>query len=159
MQGVSICIKQEVCPRCKCLYKVCKLSACRVQACACKTRPCMQGTSLQVTSTHAKHKCVQGGSGVLCPQLGQQCHLRAPIGAQGWGHLQHLKQCGVRWKEAKGHPRLPAAGSGEGAGALSEEGGFLYFDDNFPVFGAVRFLVSSSPSVELLHVVDTAIVF
>lgn len=119
----------------------------------------MQGMCLQVTSACAKHEWVQRGSGALCPQPERRCHRRGPTGAQGWGHMQHLGQRGARGEEGKGHPRLPAAGSGEGAGALSAEGGFLYFDDNFLAFGAVRFLVSSSPSTELLRVVDTAIVF
>jgi len=167
MQGVSV-QGVSACTRCECRHKaggVCRGCALMrgvqglcVQVCACKAEACVQGVRLQATRARAKRELGAEGLRVLSSAGTAMPPPWTHWGA-GWGQMQHPGQQGVRGDEGKGHPRLPATRSREGAGALSVEGGLLYFDDNFPVFGAVRFLVSSPPSAELLHVFDTAIVF
>ncbi|XP_025926450.1 uncharacterized protein LOC112968421 [Apteryx rowi] len=79
----------------------------------------------------------------------------------GGGAHQWVTQ-GARGPFPRGGEGASTGSLGQGARKalmLSGKGGFLYFDDNFPVFAAVSFLVSSSPSPELLRVVDTTIVF
>lgn len=69
---------------------------------------------------------------------------------------------GTTWgarEGGEGAPRAPCSREWGRHWSTVREEGFHYFDDNFPVFGAVRILVSSSPSTELFHVVDTTIVF
>lgn len=101
----------------------------------------------------------EGFRGAVSP-AGMATPLQGTLWDAGVGaHAAPGAAVGCKGRRGRGTPGLPVARSREGTRALSVEGEFLYFDDNFPAFGAVRFLVSSSPSAELLHVVDTAIVF
>lgn len=100
-------------------------------------------------NTHAKHKRVQKGSGVLCPQPGWQCHCRDSLGQKDGGNT------GYKGRRGRG-TLYPGAGRLQ---SIDSGGRIPDFEADSWVFGAVRFLVSSSPSAELHHVVDTTIVF
>lgn len=122
-----------------------------VSACTGQERTCerVQGVSVHGVSGRRGAQGTRDSDATA----GNPSGCRAGGTGSTWGTTRGAREGG------EGAPRARCGRAWGRCWSTVREGGVHYFDDNFPVFGAVRILVSSSPSTELLRVVDTTIVF